>query len=115
MNQRSVRLYLQDMIESIELIQQYVASTTLTAFLEDPQLQDSVLRRFIVLGEAANQVPDDVREQYAHLPWSEIRGMRNFLIHEYPGIDLPSTWRTIHEDLPPLKRQLQAALETLEY
>ncbi|MBI4023019.1 DUF86 domain-containing protein [Candidatus Berkelbacteria bacterium] len=68
MTPRSVRLYVQDMVESIEKIQTYVTSKSYLEFIEDFQLQDAVLRRFMILGEAATQLPEDVREQYADVP-----------------------------------------------
>jgi len=71
---------------------------------------DAVLRNLTVIGEAARHVPDEVVATHPDLPWSEMRDMRNIVVHEYFGVDPAIIWRTIREDLPPLVPQLESLL-----
>ncbi len=64
----------------------------------------AVIRCLEVLGEAAKKIPNCIREEYPEIPWQEIAGMRDRLIHEYFGVDIETIWDTIQEDLSPLKR-----------
>jgi uncharacterized protein with HEPN domain len=72
---------------------------------------DAVIRNFQVLGEAAGQVPDDVRKTNPHIPWSDMQKMRHVLVHHYDKIDVARVWQTIKDDLPPLVEPLSKLLE----
>lgn len=80
--------YLLDMLESAKLATRYVAEKSKTEFSLDVQLQDAVIRRLAIIGEAARRVSDSTRQNLAAIPWGEISGMRNHLIHEYDDLDL---------------------------
>jgi uncharacterized protein with HEPN domain len=66
--------------------------------------------RFVVIGEAASALPESIRNQHASIPWDQIRGMRNVVVHEYSGIRVDTIWQTLQEDLTPLVPQLEAML-----
>lgn len=87
-----------------------MAGKSLDEFKEEIQLQDSVIRRFQIIGEASKRVSDETRTRYPALPWGEMRDMRNFLIHEYNRVKAQTVWDTIHHDLPPLIEKLRAIL-----
>lgn len=71
---------------------------------------DAVIRNIEIIGEAAAHVPENIQEQYADIPWYQMKDMRNILIHEYFGIDMDVLWRTVQEDLPALKAKIQKIL-----
>ena len=83
---------------------------------EDFEIDDkavyAVIRAFEIIGEAARQIPESVKEENSAIPWREIMGMRNKLTHEYFGVNIRVVWRTVHEDLPVIIPLLQKILET---
>lgn len=92
--------------ESIEMIETYTKGVTKELFLETPQIQDAVCRRLEIIGEAANALESEFKEQFPNIPWYKIVAMRNILIHEYFAVDLDQVWNTVQKDLPELKNQL---------
>ncbi|MCY3729002.1 MAG: DUF86 domain-containing protein [Nitrospira sp.] len=93
---------LMDILSSARMIQAYVKDIVLDQFLKDTQLQDSVIRRFEIIGEAAGRISSQFQEKYEEIPWSEMRGMRNRMIHRYDDIDMNIVWNTAQEDIPHL-------------
>jgi uncharacterized protein with HEPN domain len=73
-----------------------------------------VLRRIQIIGEAAKHIPDNYRSNWSHIPWKEIAGMRDILVHEYFGITLAMVWKVATEDVPLLKQQVEALISEIE-
>ena len=107
---RAWRVRLEDMLEAIIKIQHYTASVDKNTFFANAQLLDTVTYNFIVLGEAAGHIPEDIQVRYPQVAWRDIRDMRNFLAHEYAKTDSQVLWQTIHEDLLPLVPVLEHIL-----
>ena len=103
-------VFLRHILESVSAIEAYVKGVSKKTFLSSPQLQDAVLRRLEVIGEAAKNLPASFKEKHHVLPWRKIEGMRNFIIHEYFGVDLELVWNTIKKDIPVLKQNVTAML-----
>jgi len=104
-------IFCHHILESIRLIEEYTRGKTEEDFLSSSQLQDSVIRRIEIIGEAVKNIPSEVKDKYHEIPWKEIAGMRDILIHQYFGIDLSLTWEVIRRDLPELKRKIIRVLE----
>lgn len=105
MNNRDI-IYIKHMLESIDLIEQYTTNVSKEKFLSSPQLQDAVIRRLEIIGEAAKKVSVQTRRKHPAVPWKAMAGMRDVLIHEYFGVDMDLVWNTVKDDLPKAKKQL---------
>ena len=104
------RVYLTDMLDSVDAIQRYVSGKSQVDLANDEILRDAVVRRFEVLGEAAGRLPKDFVQANPDLTVSDAVDMRNFLIHDYDNIIIEKLWETIENDLPGLKIQLEKLL-----
>ncbi len=107
-------VFIQHILQSIDLIQEYIGDTPEEKFYSSPQLQDAVFHRLAITGEAAKNISSDLKKTHSEIPWRKIAGMRDILIHEYFGVDLELTWWTVQKDLPPLKQELSNVLHILE-
>ncbi len=105
---RDWELRILDILEAIEKIERYTAGIAYESFAADEMRLDAVLRNITVIGEAARHVPPEVRERHPHLPWEELRGIRNVVTHEYFRVSWPILWHTATQDLPPLIPALKA-------
>lgn len=105
------KIYIKYIIEALELIEQYVKGIDEKGFFSSFQVQDAVIRRLEIIGEAAKNISKTFKEKYSDIPWKEMAGMRDILIHEYFGVDLLLVWNTIKKDLPKLKESIKKAME----
>lgn len=103
MRRRDWRIRVNDILEAIQRIQQYVGGMEFQAFCRDNRTVDAVIRNPTVIGEAAAAMPADLVSMRPDIPWQLMRRMRNVLVHEYFGVSLPILWQTVQEDVPPLR------------
>lgn len=108
------KVFLLHILESIELIEKYLKNKSKEDFSKSIQLQDSVIRRIEIIGEATKALPQNIKQYYPDVPWKQISGMRDILIHKYFGVDLDLTWQAILKDIPELKKNIKKILEELQ-
>lgn len=107
-------VYLNHIMDAISRIEEYVYGLTHDDFIENYLIQDGVIRQIQVMGEATKKISDNTRGKYPDIPWKDIAGMRDKLIHDYFGIDLDAVWDTVEKDIPVLKDEIQAVIKELK-
>lgn len=113
MKKRSPAVILGDMLDSIVAIKQYTAGLTEDEFRQPGIVQDAIVRRLEIIGEAAYQLGETLRAQFPEVAWPDILGMRNRIVHGYHKLALSIVWNTIQQDLPVLEQQLRDILQRL--
>jgi uncharacterized protein with HEPN domain len=99
--------YLLDILESSRAALGYMKGKTWEEFSRDPLLQDAVVRRLEIIGEASGRVSTATQKKYSQLPWQAMKGTRNKIIHEYDSIELDIIWEIVQQDLPYLVSELE--------
>lgn len=107
MSSRDWDFRIQDILKAIDKIERFIKGMTLTQFKKNELVIDAIVRNLEVIGEASKSIPIAVRRSHPDIPWSQMTGMRNILIHEYFGVDVKIVWHTAKKSLPTLKKQLQ--------
>ncbi len=102
MSKRSPDLLFQDIIESAQKILDYTKGLTYDEFKSDSMRVDAVIRNFEIIGEAANRLPDSIKDEIPEIDWHKIRGFRNRVAHDYMGINYFIVWEIREEFLPDL-------------
>ncbi|AKG92151.1 hypothetical protein GAH_00502 [Geoglobus ahangari] len=111
---RDYRLFLKDIIEAMEAIESFVGDMGYEGFVKNDLVRSAVVRKLEIIGEAAKNIPDDIRERYPLLPWKRMAGMRDRLIHAYFGVDYKLVWDAIKYEIPRLKPEIIKILEELD-
>jgi uncharacterized protein with HEPN domain len=111
MKKRDDTVYLRDILDAIYQIEEYLKGISHEAFRQDKMRQDAVVRRLEIIGEASRNLTTEFQAQHQEVPWQEIIGMRNKIVHDYFGVDLQTVWDTVEDDLPPLKKWVLNILE----
>ncbi|MDW7679775.1 MAG: DUF86 domain-containing protein [bacterium] len=104
---RNIKLFLEDIIIACKDIQDFTEGMELNHFIQDKKTSSAVIRQFEIIGEAAKNVPESIRIKYSVIPWKDISGMRDRLIHGYFGVDYYLVWDTIKTDVPELIDNIQ--------
>lgn len=106
--------YLDDILESMDRIQAFIAGLDRETFSKNLMAGDAVLRNLEVLGEAARNLPRDIRDAHDEIPWRRMIGLRNIVAHEYFGVDDEIIWRIVSSDLPPTRMAVVSLRDELE-
>ncbi len=110
MSEKSL-IYLKDINNAIESIKKFIQGMNFEQFKSDDKTSSAVIRKFEIIGEATKNIPNDIQEKFPQIPWKDIAGMRDKLIHAYSEVDLTLVWKTIHKRLPELKSFISDMLE----
>jgi len=113
-SQRNERLFIDDINDSIRAIESFVEGLSQEDFKKDRKTFSATIRELEIIGEAVNNISDELKQKYLHVLWQEIRSFRNKIVHEYFGVDIRIVWDVITNELPILKRQIERIQIDLE-
>lgn len=105
------KIFLQHILESIAEIENNIKNISEEKFSRSTSIQDAVIRRLEIIGEAAKNIPENIRKKYNFIPWKKIAGSRDVLIHQYFEVDLEAVWDSATKDLPQLEHDIKTILE----
>ncbi len=109
--QRDELVFLEDILECIDKIAEYMNDISENDFERNIEKQDAVIRRIEIIGEATKKISAATRNHYLSVPWREMAGMRDIVIHEYFGVTIGLVWRVATSDIPTLKEQIEVIIE----
>ena len=107
MKRRDLRDYLQDILDAVNDVERFIADMSYEQFIKDKKTLNAVVRSIEVIGEASKSLPESLKAKNSELPWREISGMRDKLIHAYFGMDTETIWKTVKENIPQLKQTIK--------
>ena len=113
MKERDDIIYLKHILDAIDRIEEYLSGVTHETFTKTPLLQDGVIRQIEIIGEASKRISSTLRSEYSHIPWKDITGMRDKLIHDYFGVDIDAVWLTTKKDISMLKKEVGQILRDI--
>lgn len=111
---RTVDLYVKDIIQNMVDAEEFIQGLSYETFISDKKTFNAVVRSIEVIGEATKSIPESVRSRYPDIPWKEMAGMRDKLIHFYFGVDREAVWLTVKERIPAIRPIFELILRDLE-
>lgn len=99
-------IFIGHILDSICDIENYTTDLNKSDFSKSKMAQDAIVRRIEIIGEAVKNLPNDFKAEHKGIPWKDVAGMRDILVHEYFGVNINVVWRTVKEDIPLLKKQI---------
>jgi len=105
-------VYLRHIFDAIKKVEEYTTGMNEESFFASDKTQDAVIRQLEIIGEATKRITINTRSNHGGIPWKDMAGMRDKLIHDYFGVDINAVWQTVEEDLPFLKNEVATILKT---
>ena len=106
--------FLNHILDAITKIEKYIQNIDEESFIKNDLVQDGVIRQIEIIGETVKRLSNDLKSQSPNIPWQDIAGMRDKLIHDYFGVDIDTVWLTAKKDIPQLKEEIKRIIEKLE-
>jgi len=106
--------YIEDIINAMEKSTNFIKDLSYKKFIQDDKTVFAVVRALEIIGEAVKSIPNNLRKKYPEIPWKDMAGMRDKVIHEYLGVKLSLVWKTVKEEMPPLKPLFEKMLREME-
>jgi len=114
MKKREYGDYVQDIVDSIDAVEEFVKRINFEDFRKDKKTSYATVRSIEIIGEATKHIPASIRIKYPEIPWKDMAGMRDKTVHEYFGVDLKVVWKAATEELPRIKPLIKKVLAELE-
>jgi len=111
---KNIKILLLHVLESIERIENFTKEVSRDKFFKSEIVQDAVLRRLGIIGEAVKNLPENFKKKHPKVEWKKIAGTRDILIHEYFGVDLDLTYKIVKKDIPELKKNISEILRNIK-
>ena len=106
--------YLDDVLQNMEKVEVFTKGMSFEEFKQDEKTAFAVIRALEVIGEAVKRIPSNICDNYPDIPWKDIAGMRDVLIHDYFGVDLQTVWETIKKNIPSIKPSIEKIIDDLK-
>ena len=106
--------FLNHILDAIKKIEKYIKDIDEESFKKNDLVQDGVIRQIEIIGEAVKRLSDELKNDSSHIPWQDIAGMRDKLIHDYFGVDIDTVWLTVEKDIPDLKENIKRIIDGLK-
>ncbi len=108
---RDYRVFLDDILEATTKVLDYTAGLSYERFVTDRKTVEAVVWNLQIIGEATKHIPEEVRSRYRDVPWREMAGLRDIIVHQYFGLKLDVIWKVIRDDLPRVEALVRGILE----
>lgn len=115
MKERDYRSYIEDIVEHMNYAEEFIKDLTFEEFVSDKKTVLSVTKCIEIVGEATKHVPDSIREKYPEIPWKEMAGIRDRLVHGYFKVNLEIVWTTVIQEFPELRPMMEKVLNDIDF